>query len=106
MGTSLNMLQNLFLFASLVLLSLGSAAPIGHVASVTDDVCPGGSLSGCMGLCPGSPDSAFKACVQSCTTRCAAGPPSPPSPPAPPAPSPTKPCADQPLVNGIKPLAY
>lgn len=32
--------------------------------------CPGGSLTGCIDLCPGS-DAAFKACAASCAERCA-----------------------------------
>jgi cellulose 1,4-beta-cellobiosidase len=32
--------------------------------------CPGGSLSACIGLCPSTPAAAFKACVQTCTSRC------------------------------------
>lgn len=32
--------------------------------------CPGGSLSACIGLCPSDPAAAFKACVETCTTRC------------------------------------
>jgi cellulose 1,4-beta-cellobiosidase len=36
----------------------------------TPSGCPGGSLSACIGLCPSNPPDAFKACVQSCETRC------------------------------------
>jgi cellulose 1,4-beta-cellobiosidase len=32
--------------------------------------CPGGSLSACIGLCPSDPPAAYKACVNSCVTRC------------------------------------
>lgn len=33
--------------------------------------CPGSSLTACMGLCPATPVSAYKACVQECASRCA-----------------------------------
>jgi len=36
----------------------------------TPSGCPGGSLSACIGLCPSDPAAAFKACVQTCTSRC------------------------------------
>jgi len=36
----------------------------------TPSGCPGGSLSACIALCPSNPPDAFKACVQSCETRC------------------------------------
>jgi hypothetical protein len=32
--------------------------------------CPGGSLSACIGLCPSTPAAAYKACVDSCVSRC------------------------------------
>ena len=32
--------------------------------------CPGGSLAACIGLCPSDPAAAYKACVDSCVTRC------------------------------------
>lgn len=32
--------------------------------------CPGGSLSACIGLCPSDPAAAYKACVQTCVSRC------------------------------------
>ena len=37
--------------------------------SPTSD-CPGGLLSKCIELCPSSPATAYKACVESCVTRC------------------------------------
>jgi len=44
------------------------AAPAARKAST----CPGGQLTKCLELCPSAPKTAFKACVESCTTRCAA----------------------------------
>jgi len=32
--------------------------------------CPGGDLSACIALCPSSPAAAYKACVNSCVSRC------------------------------------
>ncbi|KAL1515686.1 hypothetical protein AB1Y20_002303 [Prymnesium parvum] len=32
--------------------------------------CPGGSLSSCISLCPSTPADAFKACVDTCVSRC------------------------------------
>ena len=32
--------------------------------------CPGGLLSKCIDLCPSTPATAYKACVESCVTRC------------------------------------
>jgi len=32
--------------------------------------CPGGSLKSCIGLCPSSPDAAFRICTETCLARC------------------------------------
>jgi len=32
--------------------------------------CPGGSLQACIGLCPGSPEEVYSACVKECGERC------------------------------------
>ena len=32
--------------------------------------CPGGSLAACIGLCPSDPAEAYKACVNTCVSRC------------------------------------
>jgi len=48
--------------------------------------CPGGSLSACINLCPADQSAAYKACIDTCLSRCSD--PSPPSPTPTPGPPP------------------
>merc|ERR1712156_804578 len=50
---------------------LGYACLAGSASAVqVTDPCPGGSLAGCIALCPSSPPTAYQACVEDCKNRC------------------------------------